>query len=129
MRVYSECSDVYTAACPRHPIGEMPSDAPDLAVKVCNTKQLGPFARCPLRLRKYDLIVVSHVAAAMIERVLSARCSGRRFHPRIDRVMFPESIAGRGGTGCTRLQAGRYAVGYRGRDVGARYGKRASKKV
>src|SRR5208283_2518430 len=37
--------------------------SPDLAVEVCNINNLIHFGQCLLRLRKYDLIVVSHAAA------------------------------------------------------------------
>jgi len=60
-----------TPSCPRPPgLARCLPECPRSCVKVCNNKQLGPFARCPLRLRKYDLIVVSHVAAGVIDRVL-----------------------------------------------------------
>src|SRR5262245_55089355 len=37
--------------------------APELDVEVCNINNLVHYARCLLMIRKYDIIVVSHVAA------------------------------------------------------------------
>jgi len=49
-------------------------DSPDLTVEVCNINNLIHFGRCLLQLKKYDLIVVSHIAAGDDMKLL-LRCA------------------------------------------------------
>ena len=62
-------------------------NSPDLAVEVCNINNLVHFGRCLLGLRKYDLIVVSHVAAGDDMTVL-ARAAGWFHRRRAPMVLF-----------------------------------------
>src|SRR6266481_284475 len=61
--------------------------SPDLAVEVCNINNLLHLGRCLLRLRKYDLIIVSHTAAGDDMTVLK-RSAGWFHHRRAPIVMF-----------------------------------------
>jgi len=61
--------------------------SPDLAVEVCNINNLLHFGRCLLRLRKYDLIIVSHTAAGDDMTVLK-RAAGWFDHRRAPIIMF-----------------------------------------
>jgi hypothetical protein len=54
--------------------------SPDLEVEVCNINNLVHFGRCLLRLKQYDLIIVSHVAAGDDMKLL-LRCA-HWFHRR-----------------------------------------------
>jgi hypothetical protein len=72
--------------------------------------------------------VLTCMPPAMIERIFP-----RRLFPATDFITVltgyvPESLAGRGDR-LRRLQERPICIGYRGRDVGARYGKRAFEKV
>src|SRR5258705_2745064 len=54
--------------------------SPDLEVEVCNINNLVHFGRCLLRLKQYDLIIVSHVAAGddrSEERRVGKECRSR----------------------------------------------------
>ncbi len=81
--LFSELRDVYAQLSYAADWREAFLDAPDLSVEVCNINNLVHFGRCLLRLQKYDLIVVSHVAAGDDLTVLrrAARWFDRRRAP------------------------------------------------
>lgn len=78
--LFAELRDVYAQLSYIADWREAFFAAPRLEVELCNINNLVHFARCLLRLRQYDLIVVSHCAAGDDLTVLSR--AARRFDRR-----------------------------------------------
>ena len=62
--------------------------SPRLDVEVCNINNLVHFANCLLRIRRYDLVVISHAALGDDMRRCSCRIAGRLARRRCPMLMF-----------------------------------------